>query len=498
MENLRITFYPNTVGASPEVLASLPKYNSVQAEHGKSLLVDKAATFNAISSLTAAGFNVHAISLGQSASSIAGYQVEVNIGDCTTGHSFLTTNDIPSASEIALQLLKIWLLERQCHPKTIELFSLDNCDIDQATLTFLIPFASHVEANTAKQALYQHAEAIYHHACLKSSRNDEPLGWFGNAQEGTWRLVHPQRHFCIRASTFLCGIKNNKPLKAKTAKKPCKAALSSEAGKYLRLEVDLSKQWLVRHLLNTPLGWKQLDTKADTKVFRVIKDALWFDFEFRQRRPRANQLPTKKMDRELANWHFAGNDVREHSLVRGSKNPSETFLAGNERIRKALHIDYSIPWHVQQTKVSHQLASLLAVKGQYIPPQKLKSAIFGLDAAADAIAELKSLIAGKTAGNKLTRCGTGQSAQVQPQEKQKCPDTAKIKRRNKTKRASRSINPDRQPLFQLADKVDDSTTDVFEDFDEFIDDDDSIYCRSYGSHDSSFDDVDDDDEISDY
>ena len=395
-------------------MATLPIFNSVarkgDAEH-RAYLTPQTAT----SPLTGAQYQVKAIQKRNTDDvfGIAGYLLEINVPACAVGNNFLLVNDMGFACQFALLLLQHWLLSNGCHADAVLAFSLKKAKLVGATPTFLVPFSTKEEALKGLNELHQHARTVNNLRLRKKPLAKLPVCVVGDPLELTFYIQH--EHYNIRA------YQKQKPIQKGFAKftglhkEQIQLALSKEASKYVRLEVDLSQKWLLKNQLDNPLNWTQRGLSAYELAFSVIKQALWASFKFRRRLPRLSDYPPEgSVDRQLCEAYFAGLNVREHPLICQNKNPDKYFHDLNERIRQRLHIDYRIPWADCKQHLSHRLDQLLAAKVQFIPPADFAQSIFGPLTMPGVIAELQGCI-DRLVLTAQTRTRTQNQPQTQPQ-----------------------------------------------------------------------------------
>ena len=408
MDTLAINFYVNKKRMTSKGLESLPNFNSAPMRGQQQRRASYMTPETAKSPLPYAGsFLVKAIPASSETDEyVAGYKMSINIPACTVGNNWMLVNDMYSACRIALRLLKHWLLDQGCHRDAVRGFDLDHAEITAATPTFLVPFSSNSAANAAKYELFNHADALHNLRIRARKIQDDPVQWQGSPQNGSWYLGRRGQN------QIRVYVKNGRTTKshAKFASTNIEEKVFAEGGRYLRVEVDLSHLWFKSNGLQEPKAWskKALSRPGSgsgtgsgsgnrrdpyAMALRLVRKKLRFNTKFRQRTPRAQDLPrVGSVDRDLVDWHLNGNAVREHQRVLQSVDPSKYFSEVRLRVLKTMGIDYGLPWRVQLNQVSRNLKSLLNVKRHFKPPQQLQHHVFGPKTIPAIIEQLDRLI----------------------------------------------------------------------------------------------------------
>jgi hypothetical protein len=194
MDSLKMIFYISDLNPKPELVESLPVFNSC-AKKGNEKIRDYVLPQLGISPLTKAKFKIKALAyITGEAIYIRGYEIEVNIPACAIGNNLMLENDMDSSCQIALLLLCYWLLKSGCCAEAILLFSLENSTIISVTPTFLVRFPSRRKAVAALRKVKNHARLIHNLRFRKTKLMKNPVLTIDDDNSCTWYINRRNYH----------------------------------------------------------------------------------------------------------------------------------------------------------------------------------------------------------------------------------------------------------------------------------------------------------------
>lgn len=341
------------------------------------------------SSLTGAGFKVRAI-LPQNADGrprVIGYQVKINPPACLIGNNYLLENRVLPAARAIRRLLQHWLLKNGCSPSGIKAISLKRASLNSVTLTYLIRCANSSDAKAALRELYLYAAALHNKPYRTRELRRSPVYKVG-ADESITVYCKP-RQFTIVAYVKERSIEGSF---SKFDSASDEKAVQVEAGRFLRMEIELHGEWLGSSGNKKPQAWCYTEDNNPYHLpFELIRDYLRLDKNLRIRRPKPDQMESLSVaDQEILNWHLEGHRVSDHPLLLGKDRTK--YYPVQSRILKKTRIDIGIPWKVQNNDLSPRMNQLMRNPGQYRPLKQLAHVTFSRITLDDSIRRLDELI----------------------------------------------------------------------------------------------------------
>lgn len=324
------------------------------------------------SPLTGAGFKVISV-MSSDHHRLAGYQISVNIPACAVGHNYLLVNGVPYASKLAFLLLSHWLLTEGATPKAVQALQFEKAKLKSVTVTYLLLCDSVEDAHAARREFAQHSEALHN----AKSKGPQPAFSVGPAEKATSYIK--KRNYTI-SSYVKDGSVEGAFVDFPTLED--EALIRTEAGFYLRVEVELYGVWLASHGLDSADRWLLGDGKKNSyeRVFQLIRNEMRLDANLRQRAPKEQAISQmREPDQSFLRWHLSGMDVRNHPLVLAKETVHEQnsyFSAIKQRLLKKMKIDISLEWEKQSKHLSHRLIKLLFYTGDYEPELQFAEKVY--------------------------------------------------------------------------------------------------------------------------
>lgn len=412
-------------------------------------------TFNPISPLTGAGFKVTPLGMPIPGTSrkgsvlknrylhgrIAGYLVEVNVPACVIGHNRLLANSAPAAASVAFWLLKYWLALNGCTEEGLDQFKFsDAADLDEdyedndatdldggktgsidivsVSLPFLLDCRSEKAARSLQAEFQAHAEAI-----LNTSDADKGPAYRIPKErpadpdaKDTYTSYVRHREFKFKGYVKELNQPNATMLPIEDRR--IEAEVQDIAVGAFRLEGQVHEKWLRDNKLNKvahwrkPAGTTEVSTAAAEdlaslpekyvspyeKVFELIRDMLQLDGKFRPNRLKkttVKNLPLSERDKQYLLYHLNDQVVRNHPDFwrMDAKQRSYRYSDLRRRIKKEIRIDFNIPFKVQITRLSENVADRLDYEREYEPPEHLAGYVFSPTSFHVVIRKLKAIVA---------------------------------------------------------------------------------------------------------
>lgn len=344
------------------------------------------------SPLTNAKYKIRGVtsSVAGSPSRLVGYLVEINLPACLIGNNQLLVNWVRLGVRATLTLLQYWLIEQGCSRSGINALNRDRARVHSVTLTYLAQCDGVTDAHAACQELFTHAAALYNKRYRTRPLPRSPIFMVGTDEEATVYCVH--RQFKIAAYVKSKSVAGTF---AEYDSVTDEQNISAEAKKYLRVEIQLHKEWLRRSNMDSAIAWHYSSNKSPYDLgINLIRRYLRLNEKLRIRRPKPSQLRSlSESDQELLRTHFAGKNVGQLSMF--CRENRTKYYSMRSRILAKMRIDISVPWKNQSRDLSPRLAALLSIKQQYHPPKHLAHAVFTMATVKAAIRKLDILIEDK-------------------------------------------------------------------------------------------------------
>lgn len=299
---------------------------------------------------------------------VVAYEVSVSIPGAVCGLNALLENNVFSASKLSLFFLHHWLLENGVSEEVVKKFTLQQCELKELHLTYLIESGSKQEANNRILELAQRGLTLFSGEVIKKNKRKAAVE-YRNSDWHCYTKISKCNKFDIAAYVksyvtpkSFCG------LSTAIAKD-----IFEISQKYVRYEVKLKKAWFSETVVvedamgkkvkkkqpsewASPLSWKGKAGKAMyEQVFEEARDLLRLDEKFNQRRHRPDFMQTLSDEhRAILEAHYAGTHFDE--LPFKSKDEKQRSKI-KRAIQKLCGVDLRILWEEQKELV--QLAWLL-------------------------------------------------------------------------------------------------------------------------------------------
>ena len=390
-------------------------------------------THHPTSPLTGAGFTVTPLGMPIPGSDkrylygrIAGFQVDVNVPACATGHNRLLGNSVPAAASVAYWLLKYWLALNGCTQEGLDQIKFEDAadldddvetgsvDIVDVSLPFLFELESEEAAREFQAEYRTHTEAVLNKndgaprqpAFSIPKERPEDL-----AAKYTYTSYVRQREYLFKAYVKEPNQPNATMLPIED--KRLETEVQAEAERIFRLEVQVHGKWLKDNKLSKVAQWRKpadtgTDPDADTdqdyvdpyeKVFGLVRDLLRLDDGLRLTRLKKTTVPSLPLsdgDKKYLLYHLNDQVVRKHPdfLAMNKEQRSKRYSALCRRLKKKkILIDFNIPYQVQVKQLSPHVADLLVYRGEYPPPEHLAGYMFSCTSFPVVIRKLKAIVA---------------------------------------------------------------------------------------------------------
>lgn len=327
---------------------------------------------------------------------LVGYRVAINVPSATIGNNCLLRNGVPKACELAVLMLKLWMLDGGATPSVVQAIDVERMRLTMVTPTFLHRFPLNSVSRAALQGL-RVASEIRNKPKIKQGKRDKssrPAFSVGTLAEAT---VYVRE----RSYAFIAYLKSRfVPSAAVFASQQDEDAVFDEAELYLRAETSLYESWLKENQLDRPEDWRLYgqDT-AYRKAYALIRRSLRLDEGLRGDDPTEEDIKNARLvadDLTLLRFHLAGGNAQLHPLVLAKptlKAQQQYFSDVKLRVLTRLHIDMTVEWAVQKAAVSANVGVWLNYPGMYVPPPDLEYLAFSEASAARALHELRTMLA---------------------------------------------------------------------------------------------------------
>lgn len=357
------------------------------------------------SPLTGLGFQVKGVWQAQPkaqsvdsdlAQRLIGYRVAINVPSATIGNNCLLRNGVPKACELAVLMLKLWLLDGDAPPWVVQAIDVERMRLTMVTPTFLHRFPLNRTAKAALMALRVVTE-IRNKPRIKGDKRVKarrPAFGVGTLAEGTAYLKE-------RSFAFAAYLKSRYEASAAVfANQADEDAVYDEAELYVRAETELHESWLKENQLDRPEDWRLYgqDT-AYRKAYALIRRSLRLDEGLRGDDPTEEDLQKARLvadDLTILQCHLDGGNAQLHPLVLAKKTlkaQQQYFSEVKLRILTRLRIDMTVEWAVQKAAMSAGVGAWLNYPGMYVPPPDLQHLVFSEASAALALRKLRTMLA---------------------------------------------------------------------------------------------------------
>ena len=341
--------------------------------------------------LTPASNLVKAIFDEQQPFQVVGYNGSFNTPVSLVGFNGLMENLVYLSALADKLILQKLMLEKGSDPAVVRKLSLKNAVFKSVTLTSQFRFDSYQDAVDALEDLYRHADMVLCDHSPGPSRNKSK----GKKKNVVPTGTKPERTIYFKKDTNLKGaayVKAGKFGKAQAYfdSKSVENAVYAESSHYVRVEVKLGHDWLVRYQLQCPVAWKgKAGPETYEKVLNELRTLLRVDEKWRTNLPQQRHLtPLSQEARDVLQDHFDGKS--QYSIGSLLHDQSEIPRRIRNEILKHLNIDILIPWTVQSKQASNNVGTWLKWAGAFQAPQHLLKYCYVRSVVKEKIAELQA------------------------------------------------------------------------------------------------------------
>lgn len=327
---------------------------------------------------------------------LIGYYVRINVPSAVVGNNCLLRNGVPKACELAVLMLKLWMLDEGAPAWVVQSIDFERMRLTMVTPTFLHRFPTHGQAQAALLAL-RVASEIRNKPKFKIGKRDKasrPAFSVGTLADATVYVKE-------RAYAIVAYLKSRyAPSAAEFATKQDEVAVLDEAELHVRAETQLHATWLRENRLDRPEDWRLYgDDAAYRKAYALIRRSLRLDEGLRGNEPTEEDIKAARLvadDLTLLRFHLAAGNVQSHPLVLAKptlKAQQQYFSDVKLRLSTRLGVDITVEWAVQKAAISAGVSAWLHYPGMYAAPPGLEDLSFSEASVAQALNTLQTLLA---------------------------------------------------------------------------------------------------------
>lgn len=327
---------------------------------------------------------------------LMGYWISINAPSAAIGNNCLLRNGVPAACELAVLLLKCWMLEEGATPWVVQAIDMERMRLTMVTPTFLHRFPTHALTQAARAAL-QVAMEIHNKPKIKDEKRQKrrkKAFSVGDTDEGTAYLKLRNR--------AVAGYVKNRFDESVAVFSDAKEHdyVFGEAELNLRLESMLHASWLRENHLDRPEDWRLYGQDAAyQRAYAQIRKDLRLDEGLRGTEPTDDEIQgLVANDQTVLRSHLAGQDAQLHPLIlaKPTKLARQQYFSDMKlRVMKKLGIDMTIPWAKQKAAFSSGVGEWLHYPGMYTPTAAMQDLVFSEQSVAVARLKLRQLLAQK-------------------------------------------------------------------------------------------------------
>lgn len=200
-------------------------------------------------------------------------QVSLNAPLCLVGNDLLLFNDVELACEVAFLMLQDALRMASLWEICDGLFDVKRAQIVSCTAAFFVMTESNASANNLLKNLAQHVDAIHNIPNPRDPWAPEPLTHHGSVVNGKWHLqlkAGDIRFYALNDPVYRTMQENFE----ERHYEPLDPYFDF-IRKFLKFEVDLSKQFLRKHVLREPGAWCSNNGDVYAKILSRLNTALF-------------------------------------------------------------------------------------------------------------------------------------------------------------------------------------------------------------------------------
>lgn len=376
--------------------ATLPFLVSRVINQDGEFLSSVAKSASCKSPLTTAGFFITPVFREKIArqDELIGYMIYVNVPAAVVGNNALLQILVYYACLIALNFLKLWLIQSGCSLNVVDQLDLDHSEIHFVALTYLLECEDHAAAKGFITKIEHYGDATLN----TKARNDKlkkPVSTFSAAGLTTVTIT---KH---RQFESKCYVKvGPTPKSFETFDPPqVKLAVYAQSETKVRVEFNANLGWLRAQGYEEPLTWKNRAKAAEAHqfAFKELSDYLRVSEGLRSKRPKPEQIVSALTTAEqtILLDYFGGIDPKTHPTMLGKSG--QYFSSVKRSIESKLRIDMTIPWSVHSSKISPDLPKWFKCPAEYVAPADLADHCFVRATVKAKLKQLRALLREKQA-----------------------------------------------------------------------------------------------------
>lgn len=355
------------------------------------VLTSVAKSGSSKSPLTNAGFFITPVFREKFArqDELIGYMIYVNVPASVVGNNALLQILVYYACLLALDFLKLWLIQSGCSLNVVDQLDLDHSEIHFLALTYLLECEDHATAKEFITKIERYGDATLN-TKASNPKLKKPVSTYSAAGLTTVTIT---KHRLFEGK---CYVKvGPTPKSFEVFHSPqVKQAVYAESATKVRVEFNANHRWLHELSYDKPLTWKNKAKAAEAHqlAFNEIRNYLRVNENLRSKRPKPEQIESELSitEQSILLDYFDGIDPKTNPMMRDKS--AQYFSSVKRSIENTLRIDMSIPWSVHSSQISPDLPKWLVWPGEYVAPDTLVAHCFVRETVKAKLMQLRAML----------------------------------------------------------------------------------------------------------
>jgi ribosomal protein S16 len=325
-----------------------------------------------------------------------GIQLEFSPPLVTVGNDYLLVNDDDLAGKVAQLLIMNFAKVCGLPTSSVLYFNMGKAELVSATLSFLVPFSSHVDATSAVEQLRERAAALHNFGWQAHyGAFGQLLPFNGNTCDGFWKFGDDgcHMHFYAIGDTDLYS---ESRFDASFHNKPIIELPSGyiEASKcFVKFDLLLTQKWFDKKGSDYRYIFNDFPKNIDYKAKEIVNRLFSVNRKFRQKILTNDEVSLHYDFVEgLLTSYFAGENV----LVMPQFQMNSRIGGGYPEIRRMLikhwRIDISVPWKLHKSVLAKNVKTLLKFADDFELTTQHRMSVFCDESATKFLPELERLV----------------------------------------------------------------------------------------------------------
>jgi hypothetical protein len=325
-----------------------------------------------------------------------GIQLEFSPPLVTVGNDFLMLNDSKLARKVAELLLMNFSKVCGLPTSSVLYFDIGKAELVSATLSFLVPFSSHVDAASAVEQLRERAAALHNFGWqAQYGALGQLLPFNGNSCDGFWKFGEDgyHLHFYAIGDTDLFSdsrhdaLFHDKPL----IKLP--SGYTEAAKCYVKFDLILIQKWFDKKGSYYRYIFNDIPKNIGYEAKEIVNRLFSVNRKFRITLLSDDEISLHHSFVEgLLKSYFAGENV----LVMIQFQINSRIGGGYPEIRRMLiknwRIDISVPWKLHQSVLAKNIKAQLKFAENFELTNKQSMSVFSKKSTSKFLPELERLV----------------------------------------------------------------------------------------------------------